>query len=162
MSAYTGGVKITLVERQPVQVAYLRYTGPFGEPLTRFWRATVAPWLADNGLMDCPRYGVVLDNPRDTPPERCRYDACVELPAGLRLPDAEETTIAGGRYAVTPFKGSSADIGKAWDQFLGAVVSDPANQLDMQRQPLEHHPRGASYDTRTGVFTCELCLPLTR
>lgn len=160
MNAYTGRVKITLVERQPVQVAYLRYTGPFGEPLTRFWRATVAPWLADNGLIDCPRYGVALDDPRDTPPERCRYDACVELPAGLRLPDADETTIAGGRYAVTLFKGSGADIGAAWGEFLGAVRADRSLRVDPDRYPLEHHPRGASYDTRTGVFTCELCLPL--
>ena len=29
----------------------------------RFWRNTVAPWLADHGLVDCPRYGVTLDDP---------------------------------------------------------------------------------------------------
>ena len=161
MSAYTGGVKITVIDRQPVQVAYLRYTGFLGEPLTRFWRASVAPWLADNGLIDCPRYGVTIDDPRDTAPGKCRYDACVELPPGLRLPDAEETTIAGGRYAVTPFKGSGADICKAWDEFLGAIRAAPGMRLDQQRCPLEHYPRGASYDIRTGVFTCELCLPLT-
>lgn len=161
MNAYTDRVKITLVERQPVQVAYLRYTGPFGEPLTRFWRATVAPWLADNGLVDCPRYGVTLDDPRATPAGKCRYDACVALPAGLKLPDAEETTIAGGKYAVTSFKGSGADIGKAWDEFIGAIHADRSITVDADRYPLEHYPRGASYDTRTGVFTCELCLPLT-
>jgi AraC family transcriptional regulator len=154
-------VKITVIERQPVQVAYLRYTGPFGEPLTRFWRANVAPWLADNGLVDCPRYGVALDNPRETPPGKCRYDACVELPAGLTLPDAAQATIPGGKYAVTPFKGSGADIGKAWDEFMVALLEDPATAVDNTRYPLEHHPRGASYDTRTGVFACELCLPLT-
>ena len=54
MSAYTLDVRITVVDRQPVQVAYLRYTGMLGEPLTRFWRVSVTPWLADNGLVDCP------------------------------------------------------------------------------------------------------------
>jgi AraC family transcriptional regulator len=143
-------VKIEVTERQPVKVAYLRYTGPCGEPLTRFWRATVAPWLADNGLVDCPRYGVTLDDPRDTPPERCRYDACVELPRGLTLPDA-----------VTGFKGTGAEIGVAWEQFVGQVLSQVGYQMDPERHALERYPRGAGFDARTGVFTCELCLPLT-
>src|SRR4051812_12536725 len=110
-------MKIAVIERAPVRVFYLRYTGAFGEPLGRFWRATVSPWLADHGLLDCPRYGVTVDNPLSTPPEKCRYDACVEVPAGLILPDAEETTIPGGRYAVTFFKGVGAEIGLAWRTF---------------------------------------------
>jgi AraC family transcriptional regulator len=153
-------VKIEITERQPVRVAYLRYTGPFGEPLGRFWRNTVAPWLADHGLIDCPRYGVALDNPMHTPPEKCRYDACVELPRGVTLPDADETTIPGGRCAVTHFKGTGADIGPAWGAFVGAAMADAANRLDMQRHAYEYYPRGATFDPKTGVFACELCLPL--
>ena len=151
-------MKIEIVERRPVRVACRRYTGPFGEPLGRFWRNTVAPWLADHGLVDCPRYGVALDDPMRTPPERCRYDACVELPAGLTLPDAAETTIAGGRYAVTHFKGPGSQIGAAWAAFVGEVLT--AQRMDETRPPFEHYPRGAAYDARTGVFACELCLPV--
>ena len=153
-------MKIEIVERQPVKVAYLRYTGPFGEPIGKFWRSTVSPWLGDHGLIDCPRYGVSLDDPMNTPPDKCRYDACVALPSGLTLPDAEETTIPGGRYAITHFKGTGAQIGAAWGAFIGAVYADPANRLDTQRHPFEHYPRGASVDAKTGVFVCELCLPL--
>jgi len=151
-------MKIEIVERSPVRVAYLRYTGPFGEPLGRFWRNTVAPWLADHGLVDCPRYGVALDNPMQTPAERCRYDACVELPAGLTLPDAAEATIAGGRYAVTHFKGPGSAIGAAWAAFVGETLT--TQRMDESRLPFEHYPRGAAYDARTGVFACELCLPV--
>lgn len=150
-----------LVERQPVRVAALRYTGPFGEPLARFWRLTVGPWLADNGLLDCPRYGVTLGNGGATGPDRCRYDACVELPAGLTLPDAIETTVAGGRYAVTHFKGTSADIGDAWARFTDSARAGAATRLDAGRCPHEHYPRGAAFDARSGVFGCELCLPVT-
>lgn len=153
-------MKIEIAERQPVKVAYLRYTGPLGEPLGRFWRNTVAPWLGDHGLIDCPRFGVTLDNPMSTPPEKCRYDACVELPRGLTLPDAEETTIPGGRYAITHFKGTGAQIGAAWDAFVDAVRADTANREDTQRHPFEHYPRGASFDVKSGVFACELCLPI--
>jgi len=153
-------VRFEITERQPVKVAYLRYTGPFGEPLGRFWRGPVATWLADLGMLDCPRYGVILDNTMSTPPERCRYDACVEMPKGMTLPGAGETTIAGGRYAVTHFKGSSAEIGAAWGAFLSAALTDPANRRDPVRHPFEHYPRGAVFDARTGVFACELLLPL--
>jgi AraC family transcriptional regulator len=152
-------VKIEIVERRPVKVAYLRYTGPMGPALERFWRATVAPWLADHGLVDCPRYGVTLDDPAITPPERCRYDACVELPAGLTLPDAEQTTIPGGRYAITNFKGTGAGIGAAWGAFIQHATGE-GRGLDPRRHCFEHYPRGAGFDARTGMFSCELCLPL--
>jgi AraC family transcriptional regulator len=154
-------VKISIADRQPVKVAYLRYTGPLGEPLSRFWRSTVTPWLADHGLIDCPRFGVTLDDPMRTPIEKCRYDACVALPWGIELPDAEQTTIPGGRLAITYFKGTGAEIGAAWSAFAGAVLANPGNHLDPQRFPFEHYPRGAVYDLKTGVFSCELCLPLS-
>jgi AraC family transcriptional regulator len=152
-------LKIEIAVRQPVKAGCLRYTGPSGEPLGRFWRITVMPWLADHGLLDCPRYGVALDNPMNTPPDKCRYDACVELPRGIDLPDAEQTTIAGGRYAITYFKGTNAAIGAAWAAFVAATLADAATP-DAQRHPYEHYPRGASFDVKTGVFSCELCLPV--
>ena len=153
-------MKIEITERPPVKVAYLRYTGPLGTPLSKFWRSIVGPWLADHGLVDCPRYGVTLDDPMTTPAEKCRYDACVELPRGLTLPDAEETTIPGGRFAITHFKGTSAQIGDAWNAFVRAVNADPAHRMDTQRHGFEHYPRGAALDAKTGVFACELCLPI--
>ena len=153
-------MKIEIVDRRPVHVAFLRYTGPYGEPLGKFWRTAVAPWLADHGLVDCPRYGVTLDDPMNTPPEKCRYDACVELSPGLSLPDAETRTLPGGKYAVTTFRGTSAEIGAAWSAFTGECLAGKAPRLDDTRQPFEHYPRGAVFEQRTGAFACELCLPV--
>lgn len=153
-------MKIDIAERSAVRVAYLRYTGPVGDRLGRFWRGAVAPWLADHGLVDCPRFGVTLDDPMTTPPDQCRYDACVELPAGVSLPDAGETTIPGGRYAITRFKGRGADIGAAWGAFITEFQADPAHRIDESRPPFEHYPRGAYFDPRTGTLACELCLPV--
>jgi AraC family transcriptional regulator len=150
--------KLEIIERQPVRVACLRYTGPGGEPLRRFWRATVAPWLADNGLLDCPRYGVAIDGRLQTAPEQCRYDACVELPPGLSLPGAPETIIAGGRYAYTRFKGTGEQLDEAWSAFTREFLA--GYRLDDRRPPFEHYPRGATCDVRSGVFVGELCLPV--
>jgi AraC family transcriptional regulator len=152
-------VKIDVVQRAPVRVACLRYTGPFGAPLGRFWRGPVSGWLAERGLLDCARYGIARDDPRVTSAARCRYDACVALADGLSVPDAAEATVAGGRYAVTSFKGTSAGIGAAWGAFQ-AECAARSLPLDASRPALEHYPRGASFDAKTGVFACELCLPL--
>ena len=152
-------MKIDIVERSPARVACLRYTGPVGEPLGRFWRKTVLPWLADHDVIDCPRYGVSIDDPTNTPPEQCRYDACVELPPGLSLPGLAEATVAGGRYAVTCFKGSGTQIGAAWTAFLNDAVARGLSR-DAKRPLFERYPRGALHDERTGVFGCELCVPL--
>lgn len=144
-------MKIDFVERRPVRVACLRRTGPGGESLGRFWRHTVAPWLADHGLVDCPRYGVIAGS---------RYDAGIELPPGMSLPEVPEETIAGGRYAVTYFKGEGADIAAAWSAFNAQLRAEPRQCIDPSRPALEHMPRGAFFDARTGVFACELCLPV--
>jgi len=153
-------VKVEIVERPSVAVASFRHTGPYGAALGRFWRNTVTPVLAEHGMLDCPRYGVPLDDAAHTPPETCRYDACIELPAGLALPGAESRTIPGGQYAVARFKGTSAEIGAAWDAFVGVVLSGTSGTMDPTRYPFEHYPRGATFDPKTGIFTCELCLPL--
>jgi AraC family transcriptional regulator len=143
-------LKIEVVRRPPVRVACLSYAGPCGEPLRRFWRATIAPWLADLGLLDCPRYGLPLD---DT-----RYDACVELPPGISLPDVDETTLPGGVYAITHFRGAGAGIGTAWAEFVHECRA--THRLDDSRPSFEHYPRGSLHDARTGEFVCELCLPV--
>jgi AraC family transcriptional regulator len=151
-------MRIDLVERPAVRVACLRYTGPSGAPLIRFWRGTVAPRLADHGLIDCPRYGVSRDDPATTRPDDCRYDACVQLPPGLSMPDAEEMVIDGGRYAITHFKGPGAELGAAWGAFLREC--EATARRDDSRPPFEHYPRGSHYDARTGILACELCLPV--
>jgi len=152
-------VDIEIRQRNPARVAARRYTGPFGEPLARFWRANVGPWLAAHEIIDCPRYGIALDDPATTPAERCRYDACVELPPGVSLSDATEHIISGGAYAITRFKGTGAGIGAAWGAFLDACAARGL-EFDTQRVPFEHYPRGTIVDPRTHVFACELCLPV--
>jgi AraC family transcriptional regulator len=152
-------VKLEIRQREPARVATRRYTGPLGESVARFWRTDIAPWLAANELLDCPRYGVALDDPATTPPEKCRYDCCVALPPGISLPGAPETTIAGGAYAVTCFKGTGAAIGAAWSEFVGVCMARGC-AFDAERAAFEHYPRGTSLGLKTGVIGCELCFPV--
>ena len=155
-------MKVRLIDRTPTTVAYLRHTGAYGEPLSRFWQETVYPWLATHGLLDQPRYGISHDDPSITSPEKCRYDACVEVPPQFAPSGkAFKTTLPGGRYAVLPFKGIVAEVPAAWTALLRDWLPSSGLQLD-GRPSFEHYPRGATYDAKTGAFDCEICIPVAQ
>jgi AraC family transcriptional regulator len=153
-------MNVKLVDRAPVEVAYLRHTGAYGEPLSRFWQETVYPWMATNNLLGKTRYGVSLDDPSVTKPEKCRYDACVEVPAETTLAGRPmRKRLPGGRYAALQFRGTNADIQVAWDELLRDWL--PASGLKLDSRPFfEHYAVDARFDPETGQFECELCIPV--
>ena len=154
-------MNVTLVDRAPVEVAYYRYTGPYGPGVGRFWFEQVAPWMDANGLMGRVRYGVSHDDPGITDADKCRYDACVELAPGTVVTGQPmRTTLAGGRYACTRFEGTVDTINEAWRRLLRGWLPQSGLQLDA-RPFLEHYPVDTTYDPATGVFDCKLCIPVS-
>ncbi len=153
-------MNVKLVDRQPATVAYLRYLGPYGEPLSLFWQNTYYPWAATNNLLDRPRYGVSHDDPGITAGERCRYDACAEVdPDFVASGGALKATIPGGKYAVLGFKGSAEQVGGAWAALLRDWLPSSGLQLDA-RPCFEYYPNDAACDPQTGAFECEICIPV--
>ena len=153
-------MNVTLMDRTATPVVYLRRTGPYDDGLPRFWMQTVYPWLAENGLLDRPRYGISHDDPGITDPRQCRYDACAEAPAGFQPSRGTLTTILpGGRYAVLKYAGDLAHIGGAWNALLRDWL--PASGLQLDARPcFEHYPHASGFDSRTGMITCEICIPV--
>jgi AraC family transcriptional regulator len=153
-------MNVQLIDLQPTTVAYLRHVGPYGEPISLFWQGTVYPWLAANGLLGHSRYGISYDDPSITAPEKCRYDACVEVPPQfVASGKALKTNIPGGRYAVLSFKGTVEQVGGAWAALLRNWLPSSGLQLDA-RPCFEHYPRNSTYDAKSGVFSCEICIPV--
>jgi AraC family transcriptional regulator len=153
-------MKVTLIDRAPTLVAYVRHIGPYGEPLSRFWRKTVYPWLEENALLGQPRYGISHDDPSITEPGLCRYDACAEVPPQFTpSKNVLTATIPGGRYAVLHFKGDAGQVGEAWNRLLRDWVPSSGFQLDA-RPCFEYYAKNACYDARTGVFDCDICIPV--
>ena len=154
-------MKVKLIDRQPVNVAYLRHLGPYGEPIAQFWQETYVPWAVMNRLgADHARYGISHDDPSITAPEQCRYDACAEVaPDFVATGGALKTTIPGGKYAVLIFKGTVSKVGEAWATLLRDWLPSSGLQLDA-RPSFEYYPKGAVYDSETGEFECEICIPV--
>ena len=69
------------------------------------------------------------------------------------------TTIPGGKYACTRYRGNGSDIGASWHSLLRDWLSASGMQLD-SRPFFEYYPRDAQYDPKTGVFECDLCIPV--
>lgn len=144
----------------PVRIAALRHVGPYGPPIAEFWSRYFVPWRIAEGLPLAPCYGVALDDPTETPPAQCRFDAGTEVPDGYqpgqpgRLVD-----LPGGLYATARFHGSPSDIGPAWAWLFSQWLPDSGYRLDrrpcFERQGLEDltHLPGPP-------FRCELCLPI--
>jgi AraC family transcriptional regulator len=152
-------MEVHVVDRQPVKIAYMRYIGPYGPAVAEFWQQALAPWMIAHGLMGAARYGIAHDDPAITAPEKCRYDACVEVPADFTVSGALSTTLPAGKYACTRYYGNGADIAAVWQSLLRDWLPASGMQLD-SRPFLEYYPVGTRYDPQTGSFECDLCVPL--
>jgi AraC family transcriptional regulator len=153
-------MNVTLVDRPATRVAFLRHTGPYGEPVGRFYAEQVYPWMVRHGLLGRVRYGIAHDDPLVTAPEQCRYDACAEIPGDAPVSSTMlTTTIPAGRYASLPFKGTSAEIDAVWQRLVREWLPDSGLQL-ADGPCFEHYPVDACHDDKTGVFDCHLCVPV--
>ena len=150
------------VQELPSQrVAYMRYVGPYGAGgIPDLWNRFVI-WARARGLdlETTTRLGVAHDDPAITKAERCRYDACIVVPDDFQ-PDrwVNVTDIPGGRFAVSAFTGTAHDIQGAWDRVFKTWLPTSGFQPD-DRSCLEVY-RGRSVDDKTGIFRCDLCLPV--
>ena len=155
-------MEVHLKALQPVEIACLRYVGPYGEPIGDFWTQKVAPWMKANGLLHNARYGISHDEPSVVAPSKCRYDACVEVPADFALTgNALRTTLPGGRYAVLDFNGSPSTIGDAWSSLLRDWL--PSSGLQMDSRPcFEFYPPELAASQERNAFACRICIPVTQ
>ncbi|MBB5203056.1 AraC family transcriptional regulator [Inhella inkyongensis] len=151
---------VRVQELSAVRVAYQRRMGAYGPQIGQFWAQTVRPWLAAQGLEGEVCYGVGWDDPHLTAPAQCRYDACVELPSGFKAPPTMNVQeLPGGRYALAAFHGTGAEVARAWTWLLRDWFPRSGHQLDL-RPFFERIEAGTRPDPQTGVFRCELCIPL--
>jgi AraC family transcriptional regulator len=155
-------LQVSVANHRAVRIAYLRYQGPFGPPVGRFWSRKVYPWLVANSLLGAPRYGVSHDDPAVTDNGKLRFDAGAEVEKDFVAgPDAQMGTVPGGLYASTRFQGRSREVPAAWDRLLREWLPASGYQLD-GRPCFEYYPPEGEMDEKTGAFTCDLRIPIAK
>jgi AraC family transcriptional regulator len=141
MSVRTGFVYL-----RPLNVAACRVAGPYSESSGAAWGKVFA-WLNSSGLIRQigTGYGLLLDDPRETPPEKCRYEACVELldeARGVVPADFNVRRLPGGAYARQRHVGGTVGLSKTISKLRNEWV-----------------PHGVIVDTRRPVIEIYLDNP---
>lgn len=144
------------------RVAYLRHHGPYGDPgIGRLWQRLEA-WSRERRLFEQGRaaYGLSQDDPDITTANRCRYDACIEIDEAFRgESDVGVQTLPGGLYACRQYTGTGEAIHVAWMDFFKRWLPDSPYRID-DRPCVEFYGSDPSVDPKTGVFSCQLCMPV--
>jgi AraC family transcriptional regulator len=143
-------------------VACMRSVGPYGPTQIPALWDKLLDWAQPRGFVTPARVtlGISYDNPDVTPPEKCRYDACIVVPLDFSPePNVNVKTIPGGKYAVAEYVGTAADIRAAWKQLLSMWLPSSGYQMD-NRDCFELY-RGNSYvDKDKDIFKCDICVPV--
>jgi AraC family transcriptional regulator len=123
-------MKVTIEQREPTRVAFMRHVGPYaevGETWDRF-----LPVLGKEGLLggDTLFIGICHDDPEVTPPDKIRYDACVSVEENFRPSgDIGVQVIAGGEYAMTTHFGPYNKLGRTYTKLLGQWLPRSGREL---------------------------------
>ncbi len=112
-------MEVSLEQRKPVRVAFVRHVGPYQEcdtawaKLSKF--ATEQGWSPSNIL----RIGIGHDNPEVTPADKLRYDACLTVDDRFQATgEIGVQELPGGEYAVVTHRGPYSTLADTWRQIF--------------------------------------------
>ena len=96
-------MKLSYVYLRPSHLIGFRAVGPYPQAAPQAWQE-MFDWLDANCLRGTVKrgFGMAFDDPRHTPADKCRYQACIDLPETM-APTAYEhlmpQRLPGGAYA---------------------------------------------------------------
>ncbi len=148
---------MTIENIPPVRIAYLRRTGPYG-PGNKSTMEQLKTWAKNERLLnhDSVIFGIAQDNPQTTPPEDCRYDACLAVTDSFCTRDDRISLgqLDGGRYAVFTAAHTAAAIQLAW-QSIFPELSRLKLMADATKPIIERYAV-----KMLSRHQCEICVPL--
>ncbi|WP_127531651.1 AraC family transcriptional regulator [Paenibacillus kobensis] len=138
------------------RLAYVRQTGPYG-PGNLQAMGKLKEWAQERQLLteSAILLGIPQDNPQTTPPENCRYDACIVIPSDLTLdqPIVGEHVFNGGNYVIYTVKHTAEDIQQAWHTIPAHLHS---SGFILDNRPIVERYAG---DMLLNDY-CEICVPV--
>ncbi|WFR61510.1 GyrI-like domain-containing protein [Paenibacillus amylolyticus] len=103
-----------VIENLPsFRLAYVQQVGLYGPANTQAMNR-LKEWANNKQLLNesATLLGIAQDDPTTTPPEKCRYDACIVITESERLLDAplEISELSGGDYLICKVRHTAEDI----------------------------------------------------
>lgn len=137
------------------KVAYVRQVGPYGYNNVKTMEK-LKKWAKSKNLLneDAIILGIAHDDPKITPAQNCRYDACIVIPKDYQVDNSVSVIeLSGGLYATLKVKHTAEDIQKAWGKIFVAI-EDKGYEID-NRPMLERY----AVDMISNGY-CEICVPI--
>ena len=152
-------MEVEVREMPDFQVAYVRTIGPLvpetcGPAFEKLMR-----WAGPRNLVGPgTTLAIYWDNPEVTPPDKCRFDACIMVPDEA-APEGEIhlQTISGGPYAVCHFEREPAGMQQAWEDVYVWLCSSGYECRDLPIYE-RYHNNAAQHPQGKWIF--DICLPL--
>ncbi|WP_019535545.1 AraC family transcriptional regulator [Paenibacillus ginsengihumi] len=148
-------MEMTIETLPQYRIAYVRQVGPYG-PANIQAMEKLKGWARSKNLLteSAILFGIPQDNPETTPPETCRYDACIVISQDVVLDDAiSEGMMSGGEYAVFKVKHTAEDVQKAWADCFPALQR---KGYQMDKRPVMERYVGELVKNHL----CEICVPV--
>lgn len=152
-------MNVEIKQMPAFHVAYVRTFGPYGEGVKEAWDR-LGRWAGPRGYLgpESVMLGVAHDDPHVTPPAKCRYDACVPVPADVKpereigIADVPATTAA-----VMRFDGPREALPQAYDDLYGRWL--PKSGYQPADAPVYELYRG-NPEVSPGRLVFDICLPV--
>ena len=149
---------------RPVYVMFIRANGAYSTSSQEAWRQ-VFNWIDANKVRRhiTAGYGLMHDNPKVVSVDRCRYDACIEIPTGFEsdIPHMFSVQkLPGGAFARQRHKGLTAEVEQTIVKIRDQWVPESGLWLDPARPVLEiyHDDPDAVAD---GDRKIDVCVPVS-
>ena len=139
------------------KILYMRNVGPYGVNNVQTMEK-LKSWANHNELLceESVILGIARDNPIVTPPEACRYDACLVLDKDYHLQDTilQMDVLPGGNYAILVIEHTATGLQNAWDHFFPELQNHNLT-IDQSRPIIERYTEKMLQN-----HLCELCVPV--
>jgi AraC family transcriptional regulator len=141
-------------------VAYIRKVGPYSKETCEPAFVELMQWAGPRNYIGPGKVlAIYWDNPDVTPPEKCRFDACIIVP-DKTVPEGQIyiQTISGGPYAVCHFEIKPDNIQQAWNDAFAWLCDSGYECKDEPCYEL-YHNNAAEHPEGKWIF--DICIPLT-
>jgi len=152
-------INVAVREMPDLQVAYVRTIGPLVPETCAPAFEKLMHWAGPRNLVGPgTTLAIYWDNPEVTPPDKCRFDACIIVPEGTSPQgDIHLQTISGGCYAVCHFERRPDEIQQAWEEVYGWLCSSGYECRDLPIYE-RYHNHAAQHPQGKWIF--DICVPL--
>lgn len=136
------------------RIAYMRRVGAYSQANHELMEK-LKRWARDKKLLgSAPVLAIAQDHPETTPPEQCRFDACIVINDDFQVDDAvQEGRTYGGKYLILEVEHTAKHIQEAYAQLFNVLQ---LHRYEIDNKPIIERYSGDVLDTPY----CEICVPI--